>query len=373
MRGAVIDLEGLDFDYPSRHGTLEEHLFTVEPGQVVAIVGPTGRGQVDARQSAAAVLRPDGGPVLARRSRHPQRDASHSLRDQISLVLQEPLLFAGTIADNIRYGRLDATDDEVVEAAKAANAHDFITRAARGLRHRARRAAARSSRAASASGSAIARAFLKDAPILILDEPTSSIDSQTEAVILDALDRLMVGRTTFMVAHRLSTVRQADLILVLERRRARRAGHARGADRARRSVPPALRDAVERAAAPKAPRSAGRSAPAAGVGRPRARVEPARRVLAARPKVVVLGMMSKIPVAGRGLADDPLPASVFERLGFDAYYVEAHARTPSMFMHAPQRRRPDAAAAFIAATMRRFGLATAGRSTRCTTTAAATG
>lgn len=137
-----------------------------------------------------------------------------SLRQQISIVLQEPLLFSGSIADNIRYGRLEASTDEVVEAAKNANAHDFI------MRMPAKYETRLGERGAHLSGGerqrvSIARAFLKDAPICILDEPTSSIDSRTEAVILDSLERLMVGRTTFMIAHRLSTVRNADLILVL--------------------------------------------------------------------------------------------------------------------------------------------------------------
>jgi ABC-type multidrug transport system fused ATPase/permease subunit len=137
-----------------------------------------------------------------------------SLREQISIVLQEPLLFSATIGDNIRYGRLDAAEEEIVEAAKAANAHDFIMRLPQEYATRL------GERGALLSGGerqrvAVARAFLKDAPILILDEPTSSIDSKTELVILDALERLMVGRTTFIVAHRLSTVRNADRILVL--------------------------------------------------------------------------------------------------------------------------------------------------------------
>jgi ABC-type multidrug transport system fused ATPase/permease subunit len=138
-----------------------------------------------------------------------------SLRDQISVVLQEPLLFSGTIAENIRYGRLDAKDDEIVAAAKAANAHDFVARLPKGYETEL------GERGAQLSGGerqrlCVARAFIKDAPILILDEPTSSIDSKTENIILDALDDLMVGRTSFMIAHRLSTVRDAGLVLVLD-------------------------------------------------------------------------------------------------------------------------------------------------------------
>jgi ABC-type multidrug transport system fused ATPase/permease subunit len=138
-----------------------------------------------------------------------------SLREQISIVLQDPLLFSGTIADNIRYGRLDATMDEIVAAARAANAHDFIERLPHQYETRI------GERGAQLSGGerqriSIARAFLKNAPVLILDEPTSSVDSKTETVILDALDRLMAGRTTLVVAHRLSTIRSASQILVLD-------------------------------------------------------------------------------------------------------------------------------------------------------------
>jgi len=137
-----------------------------------------------------------------------------SLRAQMSIVLQEPLLFSGTIEENIRYGRLDATRAEVIRAARDANAHDFIERLPRGYRTKL------GERGAQLSGGerqrlCIARAFLKNAPILILDEPTSSVDSRTEGVILDALRRLMKGRTTFMIAHRLSTVCGADQIVVL--------------------------------------------------------------------------------------------------------------------------------------------------------------
>jgi ABC-type multidrug transport system ATPase subunit len=138
-----------------------------------------------------------------------------SRTDRISIVHQEALLFPRSIRENIRYGRINATDGEIEAAARAANAHDFISALPQGYDTEL------GERGATVSGGerqrlAMARAFLKDAPILILDEPTSSIDSQTEAVILDALDRLMVGRTTFIVAHRLSTLRRADRILVLD-------------------------------------------------------------------------------------------------------------------------------------------------------------
>jgi ABC-type multidrug transport system fused ATPase/permease subunit len=183
----------------------------------VAVVGPTGAGKTTLMSLIPRFYAPQSGRILI--DGVDLRGVTlASLRRQISLVLQEPLLFSGTVAENIRYGRLEATEDEVVAAARAANAHDFI------MRLPAQYETELGERGVQLSGGerqriCIARAFLKDAPILILDEPTSSIDTRTEAVILDALERLMEGRTTFMIAHRLSTIRQADLVLVLERGR----------------------------------------------------------------------------------------------------------------------------------------------------------
>jgi ABC-type multidrug transport system fused ATPase/permease subunit len=138
-----------------------------------------------------------------------------SLRDRIAIVLQEPMLFSGTIADNLRYGRLDATMEEIQEAARAAHAHDFIARLPKGYDTEIAEAGA------SLSGGerqrlSVARALLKNAPILILDEPTSSLDAISEEIVFAALKRLRAGRTTIVIAHRLSTVRDADTILVLD-------------------------------------------------------------------------------------------------------------------------------------------------------------
>jgi ATP-binding cassette subfamily B protein len=209
----AIAFEDVGFAYPGRDDTLRDISFLVPPGSRIAIVGPTGAGKTtlmsllirfyDAREGSISI---DGVDV--------RRLSLHSLRSQLGVVLQEPLLFSGTIAENIRYGRLDASDDEIVAAAEAANAHEFISRLPAGYETEL------GERGTHLSGGerqriCIARAFVKDAPILILDEPTSSIDSKTENVILDALDELMVSRTSFMIAHRLSTVRDADLIIVL--------------------------------------------------------------------------------------------------------------------------------------------------------------
>jgi ABC-type multidrug transport system fused ATPase/permease subunit len=209
-----VEFQDVCFSYTGRTDTLKDINFVAEAGQVVAIVGPTGAGKTTLISLIPRFYAPSSGKILI-----DGRDVTDltlkSLRDQISMVLQEPLLFSGSIAENIRYGNLGATMDDIIAAAKNANAHDFISRLPQGYDTQI------GERGAQLSGGerqrvCVARAFLKDAPILILDEPTSSIDSKTEAVILDALDKLMEGRTTFMIAHRLSTVRRADKILVME-------------------------------------------------------------------------------------------------------------------------------------------------------------
>jgi ATP-binding cassette subfamily B protein/subfamily B ATP-binding cassette protein MsbA len=212
-RGQVT-FEGVHFNYKGRVETLQDISFEVQAGQVIALVGPTGAGKTtlvsliprfyDVRQGRILLDRTDVRQVTLK-----------SLREQVSFVLQDPLLFSGTIADNIRYGRLDAGVEEIIEAARAANAHDFITRLPKQYDTELGERGAQLS-SGERQRIAVARAILKNAPILILDEPTSSIDSKTESVILDALDHLMIGRTTFLIAHRLSTIRRADLILVMD-------------------------------------------------------------------------------------------------------------------------------------------------------------
>ena len=221
-RGQVVARD-VDFSYKGRRETLSDVSFVARPGERVAIVGHTGAGKSTLMSLLIRFYDPASGAIEI--DGVDLRDLKlHSLREQISIVHQEPLLFSGTIAENIRYGRLEASDEEIVAAARAANAHDFIAGLPQGYETEL------GERGAQLSGGerqriSVARAFLKDAPVLILDEPTSSIDSKTEGVILDALDDLMEGRTSFMIAHRLSTVRHADQILVLQAGRIVERGH----------------------------------------------------------------------------------------------------------------------------------------------------
>jgi len=212
---ADIVFENVGFNYSGRSDTLKDISFQARRGQVIGLVGPTGAGKTTLASLIPRFYEVTSGRILI--DGVDIRDLTlETLRGKISIVLQDPLLFASSITDNIRYGRLEASIEEIVEAAKAANAHDFIM----GLPKKYDTELGE--RGAQLSGGerqriSVARAFLKNAPILILDEPTSSVDSKTEGVILDALDRLMIGRTSFVIAHRLATIRHADTILVLNR------------------------------------------------------------------------------------------------------------------------------------------------------------
>ena len=209
-----IEFQHVDFAYEGRTDTLKDVTFNAKPGQVTAIVGPTGAGKTTLISLIPRFYDAVSGKILL--DGIDIKDLGlDSLRQHVSIVLQEPLLFSMTIKDNIRYGRLDAGDDEIIAAARAATAHDFITKLPHGYDTQLGERGSRLS-GGERQRVCVARAFLRDSPILILDEPTSSIDSKTEAVILDSLDRLMEGRTTFMIAHRLSTIRRADWILVMD-------------------------------------------------------------------------------------------------------------------------------------------------------------
>ncbi len=208
-----ISWEGVSFHYVASQPVLEKIDLYVPRGQKVAIVGPTGVGKSTMLGLLPRFYDPQSGRILID-GVDVREFQLKSLRLQIAMVLQPPLVFPISVRDNIAYGRPDATLEEVVEAARLARIHDSIVRLpydydtvvgeqgatlSEGERQRI----------------TIARAILRDAPILILDEPTSSVDAETEALIMEGLNRLTAGRTTFIIAHRLSTVRQADLILVL--------------------------------------------------------------------------------------------------------------------------------------------------------------
>ena len=185
----------------------------VQPGQKVAIVGPTGAGKTTMVKLLMRFYDVDSGEILL--NGHNVRDFDRSdLREGFGMVLQDTWLFKGTIMENIRYGRLDATDEEVIAAAKAANADHFIRTLPGGYQMELNEDASNVSQGQKQLLT-IARTILADNRILILDEATSSVDTRTEQRIQTAMDRLMQGRTSFVIAHRLSTIRNADEIVVI--------------------------------------------------------------------------------------------------------------------------------------------------------------
>ncbi len=215
LRGQVR-LQDVHFHYPSRPEVEVLRGVTLEasPGQRIALVGPSGAGKSTIVSLLLRFYQPDKGRIVI-----DDRDARdydlHELRAQMALVPQDVILFGGTIAENITYGKPNATQEDVERAARQANAHDFIMSFPDGYQTRV------GERGVQLSGGqrqriAIARAILRDPAILLLDEATSSLDSQSESLVLEALDRLMHGRTSLVIAHRLSTVRGADRIFVLE-------------------------------------------------------------------------------------------------------------------------------------------------------------
>lgn len=213
MQGRV-EFENVSFRYSDGEEVLKDICITAEPGQIVALVGRSGAGKTSIVNLIPRFYDATAGRVLVD-GLDVKRVKQDSLRRQIAMVLQDTFLFNGTVRENIRYGKLEATDEEIVEAAKAANAHEFIEVMPEGYDTEI------GERGIKLSGGqkqriAIARAILADPRILILDEATSSVDSESEYLIHRAMDRLMEGRTTFVIAHRLSTVKHADQIITLE-------------------------------------------------------------------------------------------------------------------------------------------------------------
>ena len=201
------------FQYGPDRVVLKSISLHVRPGQMTALVGPTGAGKSTLVNLLPAFYQATSGRVLIDGTDIRELPLE-TLREQISVVAQEPFLFNGTLRENILYGRLDATEAELHAAAQAANCHDFITRLSDGYDSRVGERGVKLS-VGEKQRVSIARALLKNAPILILDEATASVDTQTEKLIQEALERLMAGRTSFVIAHRLSTIRKADQILVL--------------------------------------------------------------------------------------------------------------------------------------------------------------
>lgn len=202
------------FAYEDSHPALQDISFELTAGTRLGIVGTTGAGKTTLVSLLTRFYDPTSGEILL--DGVELRDYKLAdLRNQFAIVLQEPVLFATSIAENIAYACLDTSYDDIVAAAKAANAHEFIAKLPDGYETQVGERGVRLS-GGERQRISLARAFLKDAPILILDEPTSSIDSRTESMIVDAMRRLMQGRTTFMIAHRLSTLAHCDMRLEIE-------------------------------------------------------------------------------------------------------------------------------------------------------------
>jgi ATP-binding cassette subfamily B protein len=209
-----VVFRNVSFAYEQSRPVLQEISFEVPAGACLGLAGRTGSGKTTMMSLLTRFYDPTSGQILL--DGVDLRDYKLAdLRNQFAIVLQEPVLFSTSIAENIAYARPEATEEEIVRAAKLANAHDFIIRLPEGYQTKVGERGMRLS-GGERQRISLARAFLKDASILVLDEPTSSVDVKTESAIMEAMERLMKGRTTFIIAHRLSTLENCDLRLELE-------------------------------------------------------------------------------------------------------------------------------------------------------------
>jgi ABC-type multidrug transport system fused ATPase/permease subunit len=210
-----IEFRDVTFTYPGAdRPALANVSFTLQPNETVALIGKSGSGKTTVTNLLLRTLEPDSGEILF--DGLPEKElALDWIRQQIALVPQDPFLFYGTIAENLRVAKADATEEELIAATKAAELYDFVSRSPDGFNTRVGDQGLALS-GGQAQRLAIARAFLKNAPIVVLDEPTSQIDVETEALLNRALQRLTANKTVLLIAHRLSTIEQADRILVLD-------------------------------------------------------------------------------------------------------------------------------------------------------------
>jgi len=218
LQGRIV-LQGVGFHYPTRPDTaaLEDFSLTVQPGETVALVGPSGAGKSTVFQLLLRFHDPDAGRITLDGADLRAIEPG-ALRRQVALVPQDPVIFGTTARENIRYGRLEADEAQIEAAARSAEAHEFLMDLPQGYDSELGERGARLS-GGQQQRLAIARALLKDAPVLLLDEATSALDAQSERAVQQALERLMQGRTTLVIAHRLATVLQADRIVVMDKGR----------------------------------------------------------------------------------------------------------------------------------------------------------
>ena len=213
IRGEV-EFRDVTFGYEPGIHVLEHVNLKVSAGESIALVGPTGAGKTTVVNLISRFYNLDGGAILIDGEYDIAKVTLHSLRSQMGIMLQDSFIFSGTIMDNLRYGRLDATDEEVVAAAKAVRAHDFIMEMEKGYQTQVNERGSRLSQG-QRQLIALARTLLSDPRILILDEATSSIDTRTERLLQEGIQVLLKGRTSFIVAHRLSTIKHCDRILYI--------------------------------------------------------------------------------------------------------------------------------------------------------------